>query len=201
MNHLIIAGVPRSGKSTLSRRVAKALGWQHVSMDAIIAGFERCFPETGIDTGLSVNKNKSSMEILHIISGKISPFLRAMTDPEEYDRKNGPMVIDMYQLLPEDYAKYLDPDICGIIYLLTGDVTPEERCRIQKEFDTPEDYTYELSDQERLEGCGYLVEQSRLLREQCEHLGLPYFETARDRETVFDGIMEKLRRDVPEYEN
>lgn len=201
MKHLIIAGVPRSGKSTLSRRVAKALGWQHVSMDAIIAGFERCFPETGIDTGLSVNKNKSSMEILHIISGKISPFLRAMTDPEEYDRKNGPMVIDMYQLLPEDYAKYLDPDICGIIYLLTGDVTPEERCRIQKEFDTPEDYTYALSDQERLEGCGYLVEQSRLLREQCEHLGLPYFETARDRETVFDGIMEKLRRDVPEYEN
>ncbi len=201
MKHLIIAGVPRSGKSTLSRRVAKALGWQHVSMDAIIAGFERCFPETGIDTGLSVNKNKSSMEILHIISGKISPFLRAMTDPEEYDRKNGPMVIDMYQLLPEDYAKYLDPDICGIIYLLTGDVSPEERCRIQKEFDTPEDYTYELSDQERLEGCGYLVEQSRLLREQCEHLGLPYFETARDRETVFDGIMEKLRRDVPEYEN
>lgn len=201
MKHLIIAGVPRSGKSTLSRRVAKALGWQHVSMDAIIAGFERCFPETGIDTGLSMNKNKSSMEILHIISGKISPFLRAMTDPEEYDRKNGPMVIDMYQLLPEDYAKYLDPDICGIIYLLTGDVTPEERCRIQKEFDTPEDYTYELSDQERLEGCGYLVEQSRLLREQCEHLGLPYFETARDRETVYDGIMEKLRRDVPEYEN
>ncbi len=201
MKHLIIAGVPRSGKSTLSRRVAKALGWQHVSMDAIIAGFERCFPETGIDTGLSVNKNKSSMEILHIISGKISPFLRAMTDPEEYDRKNGPMVIDMYQLLPEDYAKYLDPDICGIIYLLTGDVTPEERCRIQKEFDTPEDYTYALSDQERLDGCGYLVEQSRLLREQCEHLGLPYFETARDRETVFDGIMEKLRRDVPEYEN
>ena len=182
MKHLIIAGVPRSGKSTLSR-------------------FERCFPETGIDTGLSVNKNKSSMEILHIISGKIGPFLRAMTDPEEYDRKNGPMVIDMYQLLPEDYAKYLDPDICGIIYLLTGDVTPEERCRIQKEFDTPEDYTYELSDQERLEGCGYLVEQSGLLREQCEHLGLPYFETARDRETVFDGIMEKLRRDVPEYEN
>ena len=145
MKHLIIAGVPRAGKSTLSRMAAGELGWQHVSMDAIIAGFERCFPETGIDTGLSVNKNKSSMEILHIISGKIGPFLRAMTDPEEYDRQNGPMVIDMYQLLPEDY-------------------------------------TYGLSDSERLEGCRYLVEQSRLMREQCERLGLPYFETARNRE-------------------
>jgi hypothetical protein len=144
MKHLIIAGVPRAGKSTLSRMAAGELGWQHVSMDAIIAGFERCFPEAGIDTGLSVNKDKGSMEILHIISGKIGPFLRAMTDPDEYDCQNGPMVIDMYQLLPEDYNG--------------------------------------LSDSERLEGCRYLVEQSRLMREQCERLGLPYFETARNRE-------------------
>ncbi len=192
MKHLIIAGVPRAGKSTLSRRAARELGWQHVSMDAIIAGFERCFPETGIDTGLSVNKDKGSMEILHIISGKIGPFLRAMTDPEEYDRQNGPMVIDMYQLLPEDYVRYIDPEVCDVLYLLTGDVTPEERCRIQKEFDTPEDYTYGLSDSERLEGCGYLVEQSRLMREQCERLGLPYFETARDRERVLDEALSKI---------
>lgn len=192
MKHLIIAGVPRAGKSTLSRMAARELGWQHVSMDAIIAGFERCFPETGIDTGLSVNKNKSSMEILHIISGKIGPFLRAMTDPEEYDHQNGPMVIDMYQLLPEDYVRYIDPEVCSVLYLLTGDVTPEERCRIQKEFDTSEDYTYGLSDSERLEGCGYLVEQSRLMREQCERLGLPYFETARDMERVLDEALSKI---------
>lgn len=171
MKHLIIAGVPRSGKSTLARRVARVLGWQHLSMDAVIAGFERCFPETGIDTGISVNKDKSSMEILHIISGKIGPFLRAMTDPE----------------------------VCDVLYLLTGDVTPEERCRIQKEFDTPEDYTYGLNDEERLEGAHYLVEQSRLMREQCERLGLPYYETARDRERVLDSILAKIRREADCY--
>lgn len=199
MKHLIIAGVPRSGKSTLSRMVAKSLGWQHVCMDAIIAGFERCFPETGIDTGINVNKDKSSMEILHIISGRIGPFLRAMTDPEEYDHKNGPMVIDMYQLLPEDYVKYIDPQVCGILYLLTGDVTPEERCRIQKAFDTPDDYTYGLSDEERLEGAHYLVEQSRLMGEQCRRLGLAYFETARDRERVLDGILAGIEREADKY--
>ncbi len=193
MKHLIIAGVPRSGKSTLSRQVAGQMGWQHICMDAVIAGFEQCFPETGIDTGISVNKDKSSMEILRIISGRIAPFLRAMTSPEEYDRKNGPMVIDMYQLLPEDYVKFLDPEICGVLYLLTGDVTPEERFAIQKKYDTPEDYTYDLSDEERMEGCEYLVEQSRLMREQCEKYGLPYFETAHDREAVFRQILEDLK--------
>lgn len=195
MKHLIIAGVPRAGKSTLSRRVAKEFGWQHVSMDAIIAGFEQCFPETGIDTGISVNAGKDSLDILYTISGRIGPFLRAMTSPEEYDQKNGPMVIDMYQLLPEDYVKYINPDVCGILYLLTGDVTPEERFAIQKEFDTPDDYTYTLSDEERMEGCQYLVEQSQLFREQCEKFGLPCYETAREREQVFGEILEKLKQE------
>jgi len=34
-NNIIIAGVPRAGKSTLSRRIAREFGYQHVSMDAI----------------------------------------------------------------------------------------------------------------------------------------------------------------------
>ena len=196
MKHLIVAGVPRAGKSTLSRQIARELGWQHVSMDAIIAGFEQCFPKTGIDTGLSVNKGKSSLKILQIISRKISPFLRAMTSPDEYDQQNGPMVIDMCQLLPEDFCRFGLSSTCRIIYLLTGDLSPEERCQIQKEFDTPEDYTYGLSDEERLEGAHYLVEQSILMREQCEALGLPWYETARHREQVFAEIMVSLKHDM-----
>ena len=186
MKHLIVAGVPRSGKSTLSRRIAKEFGWQHVCMDAVIAGFEQCFPETGVDTGISVNKGKSSLEILRIISGKIAPFL-------------GPMVIDMYQLLPEDYVRCGLSSTCRILYLLTGDVTPEERFAIQKKFDTPEDYTYDLSDEERMEGCEYLVEQSRLIRGQCEAHGLPVYETAREREQVFQGILARLKEKKEEF--
>lgn len=195
MKHLIIAGVPRAGKSTLSRQAAKAFGWQHVSMDAIIAGFEQCFPETGVDTGLSVNAGKPSLEILRIISGKMAPFLRAMTSPEEYDHQNGPMVIDMYQLLPEDYVKAALSSQCDILYLLTGDVSPQERFAIQKKYDTPEDYTFGLSDEERMEGCQELVSQSRLIREQCQQYGLRYYETARDRETVFGEILAELRKE------
>lgn len=200
MKHLIVAGVPRAGKSTLSRRIARGLGWQHVSMDAVIAGFERCFPETGIDTGLSVNKDKPSLEILGIISAKIAPFLRAMTDPEEYDRANGPMVIDMYQLLPRDYMRFQLSDTCRVLYLVTGSLSPEERSAIQKQWDTPEDYTYGLSDDERLEACRELVAQSRFIREQCASLGLPCHETARDRERVFEAILRQLDSERRAYE-
>lgn len=190
--HLIVSGVPRAGKSTLSRRIAKKCGYQHISMDSIIAGFEQCFPETGVDTGIAVNAGKSSLEILHTISEKMAPFLRTVMSREEYDEQNGPMVIDMYQLLPKDYERCIDKELCGILYLVTADVTPEERFQIQKEFDTPEDYSYYLSDEERMEGCHYLVEQSILIKEQCRQYGLPCYETSRNREGVFERILSSL---------
>ena len=36
--HIIIAGVPRTGKSTVSQMIVKRMGFQHFNMDSIIAG-------------------------------------------------------------------------------------------------------------------------------------------------------------------
>ena len=157
-NNIIIAGVPRAGKSTISHLLAKQYGYQHVSMDSIIAGFEECFPETGVNTYA--------------------------------DEFEPGMVLDMYQLLPEDYMKHIHGANCEIAWLLTFDVTPEERFAIQKRYDTPKDYTYYRSDEELQEGAAYIVEQSILMKEQCQKHGLPYFETARDRERTFRRFLE-----------
>ena len=91
-NNIIIAGVPRAGKSTISNLLSKRFGYQHVCMDSIIAGFEKCFPETGVST----YQGLSSMETLHLISGKMAPFVRAMLESGEYDEHEPGMVLDMY---------------------------------------------------------------------------------------------------------
>lgn len=127
-NNIIIAGVPRAGKSTISNLLSKQYGYQHVSMDSIIAGFEKCFPETGVSTYQSL----SSLDTLRVISGKMAPFVRAMLESGEYDEFTPGMVLDMYQLLPEDYDKYIRGANCEIVYFITSDVTPEERFMIQK---------------------------------------------------------------------
>lgn len=187
-NNVIIAGVPRAGKSTLSHRLSKKYGYQHISMDSIIAGFEKCFPETGVSTYCGL----SSMDTLKLISGKMAPFVRAMLGSGEYDEFEPGMVLDMYQLLPEDYDKYLRDANCEIVYLLTSDVTPEERFDIQKKYDTPKDYTFYKSDEELMEGAHYIVEQSLLMREQCEKYGLKYYETAHERENVIQRLIRDL---------
>ena len=187
-NNIIIAGVPRAGKSTISHIISRKFGYQHVSMDAINAGFERVFPELGINTYADM----SSLEILCNISGKVAPFIRAMMDSGEYDEFGRGMVLDIYQLLPDDYMKYLSGANCEIYYLITSDVTPEERFAIQKTYDTEKDYTFYKPDEELREGCEYIVEQSKLMKEQCIRHDLPYFETARHRDNVFDRFVQFL---------
>ena len=184
-NNLIISGVPRAGKSTVAHQLSARFGYQHISMDTIIAGFERCFPETGVNTYCGL----SSLETLRLISGKMAPFVRAMLDSGEYDDYTPGMVLDMYQLLPEDYMKHIQGANCQIFYFITSDVTPEERFAIQKQYDTEKDYTFYKSDEELREGAVYLVEQSQLIKEQCLRYGLPYFETAKNRPQVLTEVL------------
>ena len=154
-NNIIIADVPRAGKSTISHRLARQYGYQHISMDSIIAGFEKCFPETGVNTYAGL----SSMDTLHLISGKMAPFVRAMLDSGECDEFEPGMVL----LLPEDYMKYIHGANCEIYYFITSNVTPEERFAIQKRYDTEKDYYFETARNREevfcrfLEGCHFEI--------------------------------------------
>ena len=47
------------------------------------------------------------MDTLRLISSKMAPFVRAMLDSGEYDEFKPGMVLDIYQLLPEDYMRYI----------------------------------------------------------------------------------------------
>lgn len=191
-NNIIIAGVPRAGKSTISQLLSKRFGFQHISMDTIIAGFEKCFPETGVNTYCGL----SSLDTLKLISGKMAPFVRAMIDSKKYDVSEPGMVFDMYQLLPQDYEKYLRGVNCEIFYFITSDVTPVERFEIQKKYDSPKDYSFYKSDEELLEGAEYIVEQSLIIKEECQKFGLPFYETARKREALFADFLQTIEEKI-----
>lgn len=187
--HIIISGVPRAGKSTISSMIARRYGYQHISMDAIVAGFEACFPETGIDSYAMPTPEAT----MRSVSRKLAPFLRAMMDSGEYDELDYGMVIDIYRLMPEDYVKHIDPKTCSIHYFVTAAPTVDERLQMLKQYDTPNDYTYFDTPEKRLARCREIVAHSRLLREECQKYGLPCYETSRDRERVLGEFVEGLR--------
>ena len=79
-NNIIIAGVPRAGKSTLSHIISQKYGYQHVSMDAIVAGFENVFPELEILSHLMTIRQLGMSNHL----GKKGEAARVITTPQEY---------------------------------------------------------------------------------------------------------------------
>ena len=185
-NNIIIAGVPRAGKSTVSNMLSHQFGYQHVSMDAIIGAVETVFPELGIKWWPCESED---IEILRIASEKVTLFLKAMLESEEYDEFEPGMVADVVQILPEHYVKYLSGKNCEIAYFITPDATPEERFAIHRKYDTEKDYTFDFTDEEMRSHCKYVVERSRFLKEQCIKYGLPYYETAKDRGKVFEQFL------------
>lgn len=195
-NNIIVAGVPRAGKSMLSSMLTK-YGCTHVSMDSIIAGIECVFPETGINTDAGM----SSIDTLITVSAKIAPFINAMMTSGEYGEYGLGAVFDVYPLLPCDYIKYIHSNISEIdidsydvkiVYLGSSDVTPDERFAIQKQYDTENDYTFYETDAEVRKCADYIVEQSKLIKTQCEQYGLPYYDTSYDRLETFDKIIADL---------
>ena len=186
--HIIIAGVPRSGKSTVSQKIANNFGYQHISMDSIIAGIESVFPETNVDSDADTDPYENTQ----YISSKMALFICAMIDSGEYDECDYGMVIDIYQLLPQHYVQYIDSSVCDIYYFGTSEVTPEERYELLKKFDTPRDYTYYKSEEENKRSCAEIVAVSKQIKEQCRMYDLPYYDTSHDREQVFKAFLNHL---------
>ncbi len=101
------------------------------------------------------------------------------------------VVFDVYQLLPKDYAQYIDNSVCEIHYFITSDVTPKERHKLLKQYDTPVDYTYYKPEVENYCSCTEMVAVSRFLKEQCGLFHLPCYETAHKREEVIREFVRK----------
>lgn len=159
--------------------------YQHISMDSIIAGIEKTFPETGINSEADADLWGN----IQYISSKMALFIKAIIDSGEYEECDYGMVIDIFQLLPQHYVQYIDASVCDIYYFGTSEVTPEERYRILRKYDTPKDYTYYKSAEENQRDCADIVMVSKRLKQLCGAYDLPYFETSYNRERIFKTIL------------
>ncbi|GHU90637.1 hypothetical protein FACS189476_10880 [Spirochaetia bacterium] len=187
-DNIIIAGAARAGKSTISHMISKRYGYQHIIMDSINAGFNSIFPELGINTHV----NMPSFEIFKNISGKIAPFINAMMDDGRYDEFEQGMVLDVYQLLPEDFMKYIDKKSCKIYYFVTADVSIDERVKIMRKYDNEKHYTYGMTDKELYKFCADRIEESKIIKEQCARYNLQCYETSQNRKEIIEQFLQSL---------
>lgn len=185
--HIIIAGVPRSGKTTACSILASSSKYQHICMDAIVGSFEKVFPQLGITT---YTENPDTM--VQDMSKKVVPFLNSLVTANNYDKLNYKLIIDVLELVPSDFYYHIDKNFADIYFFATPDLTPEENFERIRKFDTDEDYTYYISDEDLMERCIRFSNISKYLQKECEKYNLPLINTSYNREEVIDNFIKSI---------
>ena len=167
--HLMIAGISRGGKSTICNEILKNQKYHYIQMDRIVRAFQNHFPETGI----------THQDRIWNVSKNLAPFLNSMLE----DDLDNYLLIDTYHVVPEDYVKYINQEICDVCFVGYPDISVEQKFHDIRNFDQREE-DRQKSDDELKEKCKRLMEESKFLQAECEKYQLPFLNTSFDRNDV-----------------
>ena len=177
--HLIIAGISRGGKSTICNEILKKFEYTYLPMDMIVRGFQNNFPKIGITHG----------DRIWNVSKKLAPFLNTCLENME---PNKFLLVDTYHLVPEDYIKFMNKDICEIYFIGYPDISAEERLNIMRMYDDREE-NLSKTDEDLKRKCQIKIDESKYIQEECEKYHLPFLNLSYDREKRIAEFVESLK--------
>lgn len=184
MPNYIVAGVPRSGKSTLAKILSAEFGLSVISGDALVSSFMNVLPGSGITHyGDSHAANCEALE----------PFLREYL--RQMEQEQIPYVLDIYHLLPSSLAVLRESHrICVLGY---PEVDPGRKLASMRSQEGELDWTVDLSDAQLLELVHRFIAESRALQKECAALDIPFVDTAREGAVALDTALAVFGEDDP----
>jgi len=163
--NLLIAGPLHSGK----RLIARALGdpFVHIETDYLILALQRAFPKTGVGRAGAAYGD---------LCGAFLPFLCAYAAELAADRTTR-YVLDCHYIRPHDSLTL--PGSLRTVFVGYPEISTQEKIRQIRDSGQKHCDTNPMSE-EQLEACvSSWIEQSRHFREDCNQLGIPFFDTSR----------------------
>ena len=163
----MIGGAPRSGKTTLARRMFAEHGVPYFSIDTLIASLASAMPELGMRVSDPALKR---MEVVWPMIRKVACDILHSGDD---------LLLEGDVLLPKHLIEFGHSTHAGIKACFIGyaDVDPEKKLRaIREHVAAGIDWTEELDDARLLNLIGELRTFSEYLRRECCHYKIPYFD-------------------------
>jgi hypothetical protein len=182
--NILIIGPSRCGKTTLSRKFNKKLGYSIVNLDDIICGFEKAFPQLGIRHDYNDKK----------VATKFAPFLiqylKELSEGPNFYNDNKYVIegvsIDFEKIMP-----IIDKEKYYIIGLTYNDITSDELFENVKKYDTEDDWTYYCSDEELKENINYFIESNKYFANKFKEYGIESYDVSKNREEKLSEIVNK----------
>ena len=180
MKNIYIVGVPRAGKSTLSKLIKEKYPiYNQFSFEATRNGFIDSQPELHME-----NRNSEARKTIlpkHLLSfSKWNSTILYCPSLVEGDFCS---IQELYELVDEN-------DL--IICLGLGCRSVEEIVSGIKQNDKEDDYTKEWSEEKLASHFHDITEKDKINYEFCIKNGIDYYDTYLDREKKFEGILNKI---------
>ena len=181
MKNIIILGHARSGKTTLSKMIANRFNYNLLTFDNLVTSFQKCFPQIGIRHTYS----KENSEIL-------SPFVVKLVNCMVSNYPERPHIFEGSHVFPENIHNKLDKEKFKIICLGCPSLTNIEFLNSIRKFDTEDEWTNGLKDEELLSFCSKWVETCKALSSQCKKINIAFFDTSNHRQKTLEAIVSQL---------
>jgi len=181
----IIGGAPRSGKSTIARRLLVEKQVAYFPMDALTTMFESD-PSLGINHAMPILEKS---EKVWRFAGWLADHLYTL-GKDYLLEGDGFTPMRIHQFLQDRDASKIKVCFVGFTEL-----SPQEKLKIIRENDQDEnDWTKECSDEELLPMILEMIDLSKYLKAECEKYGFKFFDVSHDFLKVQDEIFNFLSR-------
>ena len=182
MKHIIIAGAPRSGKTTVSRELTSFSGCVHYRLDSIKRAVFEIFCPGNKDWHFA---SKMTVKIIQ----------KLVDDNNQESTRKEYFIFDTPHLYPEDVAT-LNKDEFLIVFVGYTDVDVDEKVDTILRYDAKTCWTQKLSREKLKSLVEGNVSFSKEIKVQCEKYGIPYFDVSYDPINVLNEVKHYVRTNL-----
>ena len=204
MKNIIIAGPSRAGKTTLAKKINEELNYFVICVDKLVAMFQGAVPQ--LDIRLNWNREKTADNLAPFLGHFLGAFSSGHGVAYELNLKAHAVIGNRFVLeggyfnfekivpILKMYGIEDLKDNFNLIGLVQNKKTADEFVGDFKKYDTEDDWTYSLDDDELRE---YAIEDaipySRAMTEYLIEYGFSIYDTSLDRERVLAQIVEDIK--------
>lgn len=188
MKNIIIMGIGRAGKTTLSEMIKKKYNqYNLIHSDSIKWAIIRAL---GKEAYYRKNiKEQKEFEHSEYFQKLLLEFFNSCI---RNDIENYGYILESGQLQPKLVKEYIDYENTKVICLGHGELTKQDIIDLCRKNDKEDDWTYNMPDDDLSAHAEKWSKMNEELKEECPKYGITYINTSQNRESILNDILEQI---------